>query len=81
MKKEKLRGAIDAAVEGFKGAFKPGAYTAGGEKVICPHCKRDQFDKQEVMLAGGTGLICTNCGLMQWFWKLTVKMPIEKKSD
>jgi hypothetical protein len=62
MKKNKLQNAFKSAVEGFKSALKPGTYSAGGEKVICPHCKQDQFDKQEVMQQGGTSLISTNCG-------------------
>jgi hypothetical protein len=62
-------------------AMGPGRFIAGGSTVSCTHCKQNEFEKREAQLntAGmtfldldwmnrsGTALVCTNCGLIQWF--------------
>jgi hypothetical protein len=64
---------ISAGAKAFVDAFGPGIYKAGGSKIVCPHCKSDQFES-EYAFAGHFGsnisaymLICRNCGLIQWF--------------
>jgi len=56
-----------------------GEYTAGGKRVVCPHCNNVIFDKGEAQLntqsatfvgldwlnKSATVLVCTNCGLIQ----------------
>ena len=73
--------AVKAGVKGAMSATGPGRFSAGGLAVSCTHCKRDEFERQEAQLntAGmtllnldwanrsGTALVCTNCGLIQWF--------------
>lgn len=65
----------------FKDALGPGQYEAANIKVICPHCKNDTFEEGSAQLntAGATFLnldwlnksavilVCTRCGLIQWF--------------
>jgi hypothetical protein len=72
---------VKRGVKAFKESFGPGQYEAGGIKVICPHCKKDIFEEGSAQLntAGATFLnldwlnksarilICTECGLIQWF--------------
>lgn len=64
-------------------AFRPGIYRAAGEKIACRHCANDRFTEQAVLLntrgltffkldwlnKGATALICSECGLIQWFAK------------
>lgn len=73
--------AVKAGVRGAMSAMGPGQYSAGGITVSCAHCKQNEFEKREAQLntAGmtfldldwmnrsGTALVCTNCGLIQWF--------------
>ncbi|WP_427854240.1 hypothetical protein [Desulfosporosinus orientis] len=66
----------------FKQALdKKGEFRAGGKQVVCPHCSNVLFEKGEAQLntQGATFLgldwlnksasllVCTNCGLIQWF--------------
>ena len=62
-------------------AMGPARFAAGGLAISCTHCKKGEFEKREAQLntAGmtfldldwmnrsGTALVCTNCGLIQWF--------------
>lgn len=73
--------AIKAGVRGAVSATGPGRFRAAGLPISCQHCRADIFEKREAQLnsAGmtlldldwmnrsGTALICTNCGLIQWF--------------
>lgn len=73
--------AVRAGVRGAMSAMGPGRFSAGGVVVACTHCKQNEFEKREAQLntAGmtfldldwmnrsGTALVCTNCGLIQWF--------------
>jgi hypothetical protein len=68
---------IGAAVD----ATESGNYYAAGKKIICPHCQHDRFESKVVLLntrgltffnldwmnAAATALLCSNCGLIQWF--------------
>ncbi|MCB8815366.1 hypothetical protein [Desulfosporosinus shakirovi] len=58
-----------------------GEFRAGGKQVVCPHCSNGLFEKGEAQMntQGATFLgldwlnksasllVCTNCGLIQWF--------------
>jgi predicted nucleic-acid-binding Zn-ribbon protein len=80
---KKLVSAVKAGVKGVAQGMGPGSYSAGGIRVVCPHCKNDTFDQHEAQLntpvatflnldwtnKTGTALICANCGLIQWFGK------------
>ena len=64
-------------------ALRPSIYGAAGEKVVCPHCGNERFSEQAVLLntqcftffrldwlnRNATALICSKCGLIQWFAK------------
>lgn len=75
--------ALKAGVQGFKDAFAPAHYRAGGIQVCCTHCKGELFREKEALLnttsatllhvdwldQSGTALVCENCGLIQWYAK------------
>jgi len=62
-------------------AMRPGIYLANERKIVCTHCKNDRFTEQAVLLntrgltffkldwlnRNATTLICSTCGLIQWF--------------
>ena len=66
----------------FKDSFGPSRYSAGGIEIVCPHCKNIEFKEGVAQLntAGmsfmnldwlnksATTLICSRCGLIQWFY-------------
>jgi hypothetical protein len=67
---------ISAGAKAFINAFGPGIYKTGGSKIVCPHCKSDQFES-EYAFAGHLGsnisaymLICSNCSMIQFFKNL-----------
>jgi hypothetical protein len=51
----------------------PGTFLAGGQKVMCPHCKSATFFEGRGLLTyqsrlkDATTLMCDHCGLIQWF--------------
>lgn len=66
----------------FKEELDPkGEFLAGGKQVVCPHCNNVLFERGEAQLNTRTAtllgldwmnqsaslLVCTNCGLIQWF--------------
>lgn len=75
--------AVKAGVRGAMSTTGPGRFVAGGIPVACTHCRGEEFEQREAQLntAGmtflnldwmnrtGTALICTRCGLIQWFGK------------
>ena len=75
--------AVKAGVQGAMSTVGPGRFSAGGRAITCTHCTETEFVKREAQLntAGmtfldldwmnrsGTALVCTNCGLIQWFAK------------
>lgn len=75
--------AVKAGVRGAMSVAGPGRFAAGGRAVTCTHCGEGEFEKREAQLntAGmtfldmdwmnrsGTALVCTRCGLIQWFAK------------
>ena len=75
--------AMKAGVQGAMSAMGPGQFAAGGVMVRCTHCQETEFERREAQLntagmtfldldwmnRGGTALVCTNCGLIQWFGK------------
>lgn len=75
--------AVKAGMRGAMNAVGPGRFLAAGLPVVCPHCRGEVFEQREAQLntAGmtflnldwmnraGTALICTCCGLIQWFGK------------
>ena len=75
--------AVKAGVQGAMSTFGPGRFAAAGKAIGCGHCGQTEFVKREAQLntAGmtfldldwmnraGTALVCTNCGLIQWFAK------------
>jgi hypothetical protein len=67
---------VSAGAKAFVNAWGPGIYKAGGLKIVCPHCKSEQFES-EYAFAGHFGanisaymLICRKCGMIQWFRNL-----------
>jgi len=64
-------------------AMRSGIYQARAGKVACPHCGNDQCSAQAVLLNTrgltffkldwlnnkASALICSECGLIQWFAK------------
>jgi hypothetical protein len=58
-------------------------YQAAGKDVVCLHCNNDTFIRHDAMLnrpvstlfnldwtdMTGSALVCTNCGLIQWFFE------------
>lgn len=72
---------------------KRGEFRAGGKQVVCPHCSNVLFEKGEAQLntQGATFLgldwlnksasllVCTNCGLIQWF--IIQPEKIQKSQD
>jgi len=78
---DRLVEAAKSGIDAAKAAMKPAGYRAVGKKIICPHCHHDQFKSQASLLntrgltffkldwldAGATALICSNCGMIQWF--------------
>jgi uncharacterized protein len=75
--------AVKAGIRGARSALGPGRYQAAGAQVVCSHCRGEVFQAQEAQMntAGmtaanldafnrsGTALICSRCGLIQWFAK------------
>lgn len=75
--------AVKAGIDGVRRGTGPGRFTAAGIPVACSHCRADVFDRAEAQLnttgmtllgldwanRSGTALVCTNCGLIQWFLK------------
>jgi uncharacterized protein len=73
--------AVKAGLQGARSHFGPGRFAAAGVQVRCNHCKGEVFESQEAQMntAGmtllkldwmnrsGTALVCTGCGLIQWF--------------
>jgi len=67
--------------QGVQTALSPSSYHAAGIEVACPHCKNTRFYTHNVLLntrgltffrldwlnRGATVLICSNCGMLQWF--------------
>jgi hypothetical protein len=67
---------ISAGAKAFVDAWGPGMYKAGGSKIVCPHCKSEEFE-YEYAFAGHFGaninayqLICRKCSMIQWFKNL-----------
>lgn len=72
---------VKRGAKAFKESFGPKRYIAAGIEIICPHCKNNVFKEGAAQLntAGATFLnldwlnksatvlICTKCGLIQWF--------------
>jgi len=72
---------VKRGIKAVTGSYGPSSYMAGGIKVVCPHCKNDTFQPGEAQLNTATAtlfnldwlnksaqiLICTQCGLIQWF--------------
>lgn len=72
---------VKRGVKAVTGSYGPSNYMAGGIKVVCPHCKNDIFQQGEAQLNTATAtffdldwlnksakiLVCTQCGLIQWF--------------
>lgn len=79
----RLFNAVKAGVRGAMSAMGPGKYAAGGVAISCAHCKQSEFVKREAqfntagmtfldldwMNRSGIALVCTTCGLIQWFAK------------
>ena len=75
--------AVKAGVRGAVSAMGPGQFAAAGLTISCTHCKASEFEKRVAQLntagmtffdldwmnGSGTALVCTNCGLIQWFGK------------
>lgn len=75
--------AVKAGVRGAMSYTGPARFQAAGIAVVCTHCRGEEFERREAQLntAGmtfldldwmnrsGTALVCTNCGLIQWFGK------------
>ncbi|ADG81543.1 zinc ribbon domain-containing protein [Thermincola potens] len=73
---------LKRGAKAFKESFGPSRYSAGGLEITCPHCKNSEFKEGAAQLntAGmtfmnldwlnksATTLICTRCGLIQWFY-------------
>lgn len=83
-----MTGFFEAAKKGAKAAkdsFGPGKFEAAGIKIVCPHCKNDQFERSQAQLntAGLTFLgldwlnksasilVCSHCSYIQWFGEIT----------
>lgn len=78
---ERFFDAVKAGVRGAREGTGPGRYSAGGLAVSCTHCRKDEFERREAQLntsgmsfldldwmnRSGTALVCTTCGLIQWF--------------
>ena len=72
---------LKKGAKAFKDSFGPSRYSAGGFEIVCPHCKNNEFKEGVAQLntAGmsfinldwlnksATTLICSRCGLIQWF--------------
>lgn len=77
----KFAKAVKAGLKATAGIKEPKKYRAAGAKIVCPHCKNDVFKPREAMLnkasstvfgidwldESGVALVCTKCGLIQWF--------------
>lgn len=64
-----------------EGAHEASGYEIAGHAVQCPHCRNAEFEEKEVLLntrgltflkldwlnRSATALICTRCGLVQFF--------------
>jgi hypothetical protein len=69
--------AVKAGVRGAMDAMGPGRFQAAGKVVACSHCGGERFDRREARFgemgrpdwleASGVALVCTGCGLVQWF--------------
>lgn len=78
---ERFFDAVKAGVRGTMSGMGPGRFSAGGRPISCTHCEQSEFERREAQLntAGmsfldldwmnrsGTAMVCTNCGLIQWF--------------
>jgi len=76
-----LAARLKMSAKAFKKSFGPGRYSAGGFEIECSHCKNRVFKEGSAQLntAGmsflnldwlnksAIVLICTRCGLIQWF--------------
>jgi hypothetical protein len=68
---------LKAGFNGFKAAFAPTRYNAGGIQVRCSHCQGEMFRRRQANAllwdwASGvesTWLVCDRCGLIRWFAK------------
>ncbi|MGC7872010.1 hypothetical protein ACPUYX_10840 [Desulfosporosinus sp. SYSU MS00001] len=79
---------LKRGAKAIKESFGPSRYEVATIKVICPHCKNDVFEEGSAQLntAGATFLnldwlnksatilICTRCGLIQWFMESPEKI-------
>jgi uncharacterized protein len=76
-----LGSAIRAFGQGVASQFGPATFTAAEKAVTCPHCTGQSFEEHPALLntrgltlfgldwldKGATVLVCTQCGLLQWF--------------
>lgn len=46
----------------------PGRYAAGDKRILCPHCRHDEFARHR-MLGGPliVSLVCARCSMVIWF--------------
>lgn len=77
----KFLNAVKAGVRGAMSAAGPGRFRAANQPVVCTHCRSELFERREAQLnttgmtlldldwmnRSGIALICTTCGLIQWF--------------
>lgn len=79
---------LKRGAKAFKSSLGPSRYEAANIKVVCPHCRSDIFEEGSAQLntAGASFLnldwlnksakilVCTRCGLIQWFGKSIEKI-------
>jgi len=67
----------------------PSTFEVSGIRVVCPHCRHEQFEHRSILLntpgmtffgldwANRTAaiLICTTCGQIQWFAAEPQRVP------
>ena len=66
----KVLRALRAGLSATARSLGPGAYEAGGTRVLCPHCRGGTFRHRVVVYLYGratSALTCTRCGLAQMF--------------
>jgi hypothetical protein len=52
---------ISAGAKAFINAWGPGIYKAGGSKIVCPHCKSEQFEYEYAFAGHFTANILPIC--------------------
>ncbi|MFN2283652.1 MAG: hypothetical protein ACK2UQ_04470 [Anaerolineae bacterium] len=79
----KIIEAMKAGIKAVADSREPGEYSAGGAKIICPHCENTMFKLHGPFNLQQWGdfptyieatLTCLKCGLIQWLGKRPTRL-------